>query len=264
MEKQSILHVGGTIEKAVTGDFTIDKQAILKEAWQKTLNSRMSINLGLLFIMIIATMVAMLVSENLGGYEVIIADPKASMILNIIITLFVWPFLAGVEMMGVLHAVGMKTQPKLVFAFLKRGSWVALCALLSSVFISIGLQLFLLPGLFLAVALSLVIPLVVEKKLSPIKAITLSVKALRHQWFKIFSLYLILISALIVSLLPLILLAQSELSVIGGVIFFFSLSYLAPLYYNVKGILYREIFGLQLISVDGATLPPSGNDTFSA
>jgi len=121
-----------------------------------------------------------------------------------------------------------------------------------------------LPGIFLAVALSLVIPLVVEKKFSPVKAISLSVKALRFNWFKIFSLYLILISALIISLLPLILLAQSELSVIGGVIFFFSLSYLAPLYYNVKGILYREIFGLQLIAVDGATLPPSSNDSFSA
>ncbi len=264
VEKQSVIHVGGTLDKAVKGDFIIDQQAIIKEAWQKTLSSRLSINLGLLFIFIFASIIALLVIDSLGGYKVIIEDPQASMIFNVIVTLFVWPFLAGIEMMGVLHAVGMKTQPKLIFSFLKRGSWVALCALLSSLFVGIGLQLFILPGIFLAVALSLVIPLVVEKKLSPMKAITLSLKSLRFQWFKIFSLYLMLISALIVSLIPLILLGDSNLSVFGGVIFFFSLSYLAPLYYNVKGILYREIFGLQLIAVDGATLPPSSNDTFSA
>ncbi len=263
-EKKTVLDVGGSIEKAVKGDFTINQQSILKEAWQNTLSSRMSINLGLLVIFIFATIISLLVIDALGGYEVILEDPQASMIFNVIVTLLTWPFLAGIEMMGVLHSVGMKTQPKLVFSFLKRGSWVALCALISSLFVGVGLQLFVIPGIFLAVALSLVIPLVVEKKFSPIKAIIVSLQALRFQWFKIFSLYLILISLLIVSLFPLIFLAQTSFSVIGGIIFFFSLSYLAPFYYNIKGILYREIFGLQLISIDGVTLPPTSNDTFSA
>jgi len=263
-EDKSVLEVGGSLERAVKGEFTINQQSILKEAWQNTLKSRLSINLGLLFIFIFATIVSLLVIDALGGYEVILEDPQASMIFNVIVTLITWPFLAGIEMMGILHAVGMKTQPKLIFSFLKRGSWVALCALVSSLFVGIGLQLFIIPGIFLTVALSLVIPLVVEKKLSPIKAITISIQSLRFQWFKIFSIYLTLVSILIVSLLPLILLAQTSFSVVGGVIFFFSLSYLAPFYYNVKGILYREIFGLQLISIDGVTLPPSPNDTFSA
>ena len=243
MEKKSIIQIGGNIEDAVKGNFTIDNQAILKEAWKKTKQSRLSINLGLLFILVFGTIVSLIVSDQLGGLELIINDPKATMILNVIVTLFIWPFLAGVEMMGVFHAVGMKTQAKLIFSFLKRGSWVAVCALLTSLLISIGLQLFILPGIFLAVTLSLVIPLVVEKKQSPMQAIVLSIKALRFHWFKIFSVYLMLFSMLVISLIPLILLAQSEFSVIGGVIFFFSLSYLAPLYYNTKGILYREIFG---------------------
>lgn len=266
MEKKSIIQIGGTVENAVKGDFIINKQAILKEAWQKTLHSRLPINLGLLFVLVLGTIVSLIVSDNLGGLEVIISDPKATMILNVIVTLFIWPFLAGVEMMGVFHAVGMKTQPKLIFSFLKRGSWVAICALLTSLLISIGLQLFILPGIFLAVALSLVIPLVVEKQLSPIQAITLSIKSLRFNWFKIFSVYLMLFSALVGSLLPLMLLAQVDLSVIGSVIFFFCLSYLAPFYYNVKGILYREIFGLQVLESDVDNPPSSlnSNDTFSA
>lgn len=267
MEKQTIFQIGGSLEKAVKGEFTIDSQAILREAWQKTSHSRIAINLGLLFVIMLGSAVMYLAMDYLGGVEAIIEDPEAGLILNVLVTLVIWPFLAGVEMMGVLNAVGMKIKPQLTFSFLKRGSWVALCALLSSLFVSIGLQLLIIPGIFLLVAFSLVIPLVVEKKMTPIQAMIISVKALRFQWFKIFYTYLILVSAFVVSLLPLMLLAQSSASVIGGIIFFFSLSYIAPLYYNVKGILYREIFGLQLLTVDGKNPPPSQsgpNDSFTA
>lgn len=266
MDKKSLFQVGGNIESAVKGDFKINVQAILKEAWGKSPLSRLSINSGLLFIFSLAITLAYLVSNYLGGIDAVLADENSSMILNIIVTLFIWPFLAGIEMMGVFNAVGIKIQPKLIFAFLKQGSWVAICALLTSLLISIGLQLLILPGVFLAVVLSLTIPLLIDKKLSPIQAIILSVKALRFHWFKIFYLYLILLFLLVLILMPLALLAQTSFSIIGVVIFFFGLSYLAPLYYNVKGILYREIFGLQLESVDINTLHKNhdSNDTFSA
>lgn len=266
MDKKSTVELGGSLERAQKGEYTIDVQGILKEAWQKTLLSRLSINLGLLFIFIIALIASFLTSEYLGGYEVVLADPQAAMILNVLVTLLIWPFMAGVEMMGVLHAVGVKTQPKLIFSFFSRASWVALCALLTSLLISIGLQLLIFPGIFLAVTLSLTIPLVVEKQMSPMKAIVLSIKSLRFQWFKIFAIYMVLISALIVSLIPMFALASSSLAPLGGILFFFIMSYLAPWYYNVKGVLYREIFGLQLKNVKGSDLPPTSgaNDTFSA
>jgi hypothetical protein len=174
----------------------------------------------------------------------------------------VYPFIVGVEMMGVFHSVGLKTQPKLIFGFLKRGSWVAVSALLTSTLVTIGLTLFYLPGIFLAVALSLVLPLVVEKKMSPIKAISVSIQATRFQWFKIFSLYLILALAVLVAALPIAATSASELGFIAIAFFLFCLAYLAPLFYNVKGILYREIFGLQMQAntEQGNTI----NDTFSA
>jgi hypothetical protein len=266
VEKNSEIKVGGSVDGAVKGHFTIDVKNILQEAWKITLLSRISINLGLLFIFILAMVVSFIASDFLGGFEVVMQDPQAAMILNVLVTLLIWPFMAGIEMMGVLHSVGFKTQPKLIFSFFKRASWVAICALLTSLFISIGIQLFILPGIFLAVALSLAVPLVVEKQLSPIQAIILSIKALRFQWFKIFAIYMSLISALVVALLPLVALAGSSFGIVGGVVFFFALSYLAPWYYNVKGILYREIFGLKFEKVEGSNLPPNSgaSDTFSA
>ncbi len=261
-DKPSVLQVGGSIDRAIKGDYHLDVALILKEAWQQTVKSRISINLGLFFTFTLGMIVTLLMSTNMGGIEAVVSDPQSFLLVNIVVTLVIWPFLAGVEMMGVLHAIGLKTEPKLIFAFLKRGSWVALCALLTSMLTNIGIQLFIIPGIYLAVALSLTIPLVVEKKLSPSKAIVISLQATRFQWFKIFSLYLALACALFVAILPVTILINTEAAVVGIIMFLFAFTYLAPLFFNVKGILYREIFGMQLHAVDGANTP--SDDIFTA
>lgn len=257
-----MVKVGGSVEAAVKGEYTLDVLAILKEAWQITLKSRLAINVGLITCLIIGMLVSILVSSQLGGIEVAIQDQQSATLLNIIVTLVVYPFIVGVEMMGIFHSVGLKTRPKLIFAFLKRGSWVAVSALLTSTLVTIGLTLFYLPGIFLAVALSLVLPLVVEKKMSPIKAISVSLQATRFQWFKIFALYLILALTVMVSALPVAAAGASEFGFIAIAFFIFCLTYIAPLFYNVKGILYREIFGLQLQT--SADHNSTISDTFSA
>ncbi len=245
-EKITIVQVGGNIESALKGDYQIDVKAILTEAWQQTLKSRLAINLGLLFSLFLGTAVSFLVSNYLGGIEAVLADPEAGMLLNVVVTIAVWPFIGGVEMMGVLHAVGMKTDVKMIFSFLKRASWVVLCALFTSVLVSLGLQLFILPGIFLAVTLSLTIPLVIEKQMTPMKAIILSIKTLRFKFLSLLSLYFILLMSLVFLCIPLALLLESSFAPLGIMILLVGISFLAPLFYNTKGILYREIFGISL------------------
>jgi len=261
-EKISIIQVGGSVERAVKGDYHLDVKSILTEAWQLTLKSRLTINVGLLFSMALAFIIALVISRYLGGIEAVLADQQASMWLNITLTIAVWPFIAAVEMMGILHAVGMKTHPKMIFSFLKRASWVVLCALLSSTLIQLGLELFILPGIFFAVTLSLSIPLVIEKKMSPMKAISLSVQALRFKLLPLFSIYFILFMILLTLLTPLAALIESELAPIGVVLFIFGCTYLAPLFYNVKGILYREIFGVS-VATDKVLDPKNNNSDTS-
>jgi hypothetical protein len=211
---------------------------------------------------VLGVIVSLLISNAMGGIEQVIQDPQSTTLLNIVVTMIIYPFLVGVEMMGVFHAVGLKTNSKLIFAFLKRGSWVAVCALLTSVLVTLGMSLFYLPGIYLAVALSLTLPLVVEKKLSPIKAIVLSLQVTRFQWFKLLAIYTFLFLALFLSILPLVIIANTQFSVIGVMFFLIALTFLAPLFYNVKGILYREIFGMQLQAIDVPANQTS--DTFSA
>ncbi|MCW8833561.1 MAG: hypothetical protein OQK09_00060 [Colwellia sp.] len=275
-EKISIVQVGGSVETALRGDYHIDVRAILTEAWQLTLKSRLAINLGLLFSLLLGMSISLLVSNYLGGIEAVLEDPQLSMLLNIVVTIAVWPFIAGVEMMGVLHSVGMKTHMKMTFSFLQRASWVVLCALFTSVLISLGFQLFILPGIFLAITLSLTIPLVIEKKMTPMKAITISIQALRFKFLPLFVIYFILLMSLVMLFFPLALLLESTLAPIGIMIFIFGSSYLAPLFYNTKGILYREIFGISLAtdkSIDEleqtanssvSKVKSDSDDTFSA
>lgn len=275
-EKITIVQVGGSVERALKGDYQIDVKAILTESWQQTLKSRLSINLGLLFSLLLGMLVSFVASSYLGGIENVLADPQAGMLLNVVVTVAIWPFMAGVEMMGLQHAVDMKTNAKMTFAFLTRASWVVLCALFTSVLISIGFQLFVLPGIFLAVTLSLTVPLVIEKKMMPMKAIILSIQALRFKFFPLLSLYSILLASLIVMMLPFLLLLDSSIAPLGIVIFLIGISFLAPLFYNVKGIVYREIFGIGIATNDDTHInnhtggsrsndvDSGSNDTFSA
>jgi hypothetical protein len=246
VEKHSIIQVGGNVNSAIKGEYHLDIASILKEAWQKTQQSRQAINGGLAFVFILGALVSYATGQYFGGIEEAFKDPQSLMLIQTVVSLAIWPFLAGVEMMGVLHSVGVNTNSKLIFAFLKRGSWVVICGLFTSILVSVGFQLLIVPGIFLAVIFSLTIPLVVEKKFSPLKAMVVSIQALRFQWLKLFSVYLILIAALILATIPLLLTGQSNMVFIAIVLFFFCLSYLAPLFYNVKGILYREIFGLTI------------------
>jgi ABC-type multidrug transport system permease subunit len=114
---------------------------------------------------------------------------------------------------------------------------------------------------------------VVEKKFTPMQAIILSIKALRFKILHLLLIYFILLMALISLLLPVSLLLSSSLAPIAIMVFLYGLSYVAPWYYNVKGILYREIFG---VFVDKNTVTDNTNliennasdnstdDTFSA
>lgn len=267
-EKNIVVSIGGSVERAVKGEYSIDVKAVLSEAWQHTIKSRMSINVALLLVLIFGMMVSFIASSFFGGIELVIKDPQLLQLINVIVTIAVWPFIAGIEMMGVYHAINRPTKSKMALSFLHRGSWVALCALLTSILISIGFQLLIVPGVLLAVLLSLTVPLVVEKKLTPVQAIVLSIKALRFKIVPLLSIYIVLFLALIGLTLPIALLIESSLAPLGIVVFLFGFSYLAPWYYNIKGVLYREIFGvfvdentLEINSVDSGNQNSANKDT---
>ncbi len=246
MSEKKYIQIGGSPDKAVQGDYTLNPNAILKEGWQLTASTKQPILLGLIMVILIGMVFSIITSSYLGGMEVVIQDANKQMVLNLVVTVVLWPFIAGIEMMGISHAIGIKTQANMIFSFLKRSAFIALGALIITSLTSLGFYL-ILPGIYLTVALSLTVPLIVEKRMSPTAAILLSIKATRFQFFKMLHIYLVLFSVLIAALLPGLL---GLPAIISAVVFFVVMSYLAPMFYNVKGILYREIFGVKMLMVE--------------
>lgn len=245
MEQQTNNKKNTGLTAALKGEYQIDIKAVLNEAWQLTRQHRKIINLSMLIVLIIGVLSMLFVINLLGGFEKVSTDPKANLIMQLIITIIISPLLASIDMMGFFHSIGLKTSPKLLTAYLGKASFLILCALISAVLTNLGLALFVLPGIYLVVALNTVMPLILDKGLSPVKAITVSIQATRFQWFKLFAIYLFLLTLMLAASFPMLLMANSPFGIVGLVMFVFALSYLAPMFYHCKGIIYREIFGSQ-------------------
>ncbi|WP_371379050.1 hypothetical protein [Thalassotalea aquiviva] len=254
MEPKKYIEIGGSVEKALVGEYKISPESVLKEAWTLTKTNKQPIISGLLLVLLIGMILSFFAFEYMGGAEAVIADPQKQWIINLLATVVLYPFIAGVEMMGVSHSVGIKTRTGFVFAFLKRSAFIALAAVIVSSLTSLGFYL-ILPGIYLTVALSLTIPLIIEKQMSPVQAIILSLKATRFEWFNLFKIYAMLFALLCLSILPW---AFGVPSIIAMPLFCVAMLWLAPMFYNVKGILYREIFGIkmQVVSSDKGTQSP--------
>ena len=98
-------------------------------------------------------------------------------------------------------------------------------------FVMIGFVLLIIPGIYVAVASFLTMQLVADKKMSPWSAFKASVRAITYKWFHIFLLFIILFGLVIISMIP------------CGV----GLIWTWPLFINTKGVLYRNIFGVDQV-----------------
>lgn len=250
MDKQPVIKVGGDVESALKGQYRINPRAVIKEAWLHTLSSRKNINFGLTIALSIGIFTTLLLSPFFGGMENVQKSPEAYLILEFVITVVLAPIFAALSMMGVYGAVGLKTNAKFTFSFLNKTSVLALCAIISKFMIFVGMNLFLFPGLYLFIMLSLAAPLILDKGLSPLKAIKISLQATRFQWLQICAIYFFIFFTVVAIFTPLFYLSQTGAGLIALILFAFALSYIVPMYYYVKGIIYREMFGLKLLTSD--------------
>ncbi|TLU66347.1 hypothetical protein FE810_06560 [Thalassotalea litorea] len=263
MNEKRYIQIGGTPEKAVSGDYKIDVAGIIKEAWKLTQANRQAIMLAVMIIMAATMVLMMAFAETMGGIDAVMADQKIFSGLNMIVTTLLSPLIVGLEMMGISFAIGMQAKPAMIFSFLRKSAFIALASLIVMCLTNLGLMLLLVPGIYLAVALSFTGPLVAEKNLSPNQAIILSLKATRFQWLKIFQVYLF-VMAIFLPLAFIVVIAAQNFGVIpAAVIAVLGLSWIAPFFYYVKGILYRQIFGVRMQVLDD-NAEGTGESFFSA
>lgn len=234
--------IGGSIEKALKGDIELRSLDVLQEAWRITAKNYFTFVpavIGLFLAQVALLLVGLHVQLGsasvffdavVNGGEIPVNVIDAGYMANFWADVLSAPLYAGVSMMALNHAVGLPSKPtQLVKGFSFTLVSIITVLLASSIQ---GIASNLLPpiGLFLTMAFSMAIILVCEKRISPLKAIQFSLLATIRKLLPFTAIFVVILTMFIVSF------ATAGLGLIWTIPFFF----------NVKAIIYRNLFGITL------------------
>jgi|GEM_PF-1843618 len=135
------------------------------------------------------------------------------------------PIEVALMMLGVKAARNQRVTLANIFDHLAKTPVIIMITIISTAAIQLGMIL-VIPGIFLLVALSMAQLLVCDKNYSMVQAIKLSVQIITKHWFECFTVYLLLITLIILSFIAM------------GVPLLVSI----PLYLCVKGKMYLRLF----------------------
>jgi len=220
-----------------TADYDFSIGAALSEAWEKTNGLKGSFwAAGAIFFAVV-----LILGLVLGGGSFFLAvqgDASSGMLMGLSIQLVMmavmYPFMAGIVMLGIDRSVDLPLSYKSVFAYFTYTLPLLGVAVLMSVLVTIGFILLIVPGVYLSLAYMFAVPLVVEKNLGIWDAMETSRKAVTSHWFKLFFLFLIMSVILIVSALP----------------FGIGLIWTYPMMVAMVGVMYRDIFGVEAVEIE--------------
>lgn len=180
----------------------------------------------------VITLLAAIVLTGLGSLlginETSGLGMATALIVQLAITAIIYPFLAGIVMMGVRRSVDLPISYNEVFAYFAYALPLVIAAVLMSLLMMLGFILLVIPGIYLAVAYIFTVPLIADKNLGAWEAMETSRSAVTRHWFKIFFTLVIMGLIFMVSLIPLGL----------GLIWAY------PMMVSVMGVMYRETFGV--------------------
>jgi hypothetical protein len=221
-----------SIEEALSRGYDFRIGELLSEAWQRTKGTK-GIIIGGFLVFYAALFAASFVISGFFGLLGLIGDDSifavvTELVVGILASALAYPFMAGINMVGIRRAADQPISFNDIFSHFGRTLPLLITAIVSMLLIYLGMILLIIPGLYLAIAYMLAIPLVVERGLSPWQALEASRKAISQHWFKVFGLFLLLGLITLISAIPL------------GI----GLVWSIPLFVIAMGVLYRTIFGV--------------------
>jgi uncharacterized membrane protein len=134
----------------------------------------------------------------------------------------------GILTLAVRRASGLPASFTMAFQPLRKAPVLVVAAILVTLLTYLGFILLLLPGLYLALAYGMTLPLLAFNDLGIWRAMETSRRAVTHHWFRLFALYFLVGVLLIISALLLII----------------PLVWTLPWAMLVFGVVYRRMFGV--------------------
>ena len=232
--QSAVATISGSVESGIAGNYQFEIGELLREAWAKTHGSKATFVIA--FVLYIAVMFVVeffvgMVTDTFNEVGFDFFD-----VLSELVTILVpEPMAAGLAILGLRRSAGVATSPMIVLRYFSLWVPIAILTVLIYILIAVGFFLLIIPGLYLILAYTLALPLLVDKGLNPWEAMETSRKALTHQWFKVLGL-----------ILALALINLATLVTLG-----IGLIWTIPMTYIAIGVLYQRVFG-----IEAATLHP--------
>jgi uncharacterized membrane protein len=181
--------------------------------------------------------------QSVFGVSDLSVVPAQMMIsLKIVGIVVTTPIIATMFLLGISHSVGIKPRFLSILKNVTGSILVILLALLlaamSDLGSLVGSQINVLLGVsvifYINLATGFSIMLLVEKKLAPSQCVVQSFKVFHKYWKPLFVFYLAYYCCL----------------VLGALSLGFAYIWIIPFFINMKGILYRELFGVKVLDVN--------------
>ena len=224
--EQPVTDIGGSIENTLAGNADLEFAAVLTEAWAKTKGIKTIVDgggillyVGMAIITFVLTLIFSADSNTILG----------TLITQFVVWILVYPFLAGVFMVGLRQSVGLPVSFDMVFAHYGAAIPLVVIGVLQSVVTSVGFLLLFIPGLYLSFALSLAIPLHVDKQMGVTDSLKMSLKIVNQKF----------LTVAILALTAFVITTLSIITVIGWI-------WGIPWTLMVFAITYRQLAGTEL------------------
>jgi uncharacterized membrane protein len=211
----------------MTASANLSLSTILKSAFEQTKKNFVAFIPLILLVLLVVNLAAV---KYLGDIDL---SDKASLaqlqqkanIVTIVSLLFT-PIEIGFMLMGVKAARGLSIKSTDIFNIFPDSAKIVILAIISFVFVQIGMALFILPGLFLLIMVSMAQPLMCDYRLSMVDSVKKSIKTCYKHAGLAIQLYVILFVLILLSFFT------------YGIALIFTI----PFYVNAKGLLYCALF----------------------
>lgn len=177
------------IANAIAGRYSIATFKLLGSAWQLQRSIGTAVRVALAFLLVpiapVLFLLSKLLSHALQSLELSLPTAVVQLLLSLASLPLLAPWTTALMLMGIDAIRGTPTGFARVIECYRHVvplTLVALAILLGS---AIGMLLFVLPGIYVLVGCTLALPLVVDAKLSPMRAIKVSLQAIHHRWFDV-------------------------------------------------------------------------------
>ncbi|MGL5325371.1 MAG: hypothetical protein ACRC91_11700, partial [Aeromonas sp.] len=232
-----------SLEQSLNQGYRLDLKGVIQEGWQQTRRTGFGLLLAIVGVTAIWILLSnMLLLPYLGDDN----QMNVAMVLSLLMTVVMAPMTSSLDMLGLQQSVGVRARANQVFDFFRHFVRLGMLSLLGSLLTSllgslltslfgplfelIGLPVMFsfIPSALIGMGLLFTVPLVLERGMTPPQAIVVSLKIFLRGWPSLVLFHGVMAALFFVALIPMGL----------------GLIWVAPLYFNCKGILYRDLCGV--------------------